>query len=222
MKISHQLIRLILRILHCLGAFFGLFVFIYELFIQRSILYTICYACYLLSTGTILYLLFTRKRPNRRFAYGTFFGMIFVTILFVLSDIYESITIVSQITKELIDHIEQNKDISPSIKAIIEVSKCCSINNEKHTKENFEIFQIKYPDTCGTIEFNDAKSCLPFIRDQRNLMIFLDFITIIFRILTLILLWKYIKDEYNDNNNNDEPMNSIHFDGEYSTGNVIA
>ncbi|CAF4239333.1 unnamed protein product, partial [Rotaria sordida] len=99
---------------------------------------------------------------------------------------------------------------------------CCSINNEKHTKENFEIFQIKYPDTCGTIEFNDAKSCLPFIRNQRNLMIFLDFITIIFRILTLILLWKYIKDEYNDNNNNDEPMNSIHFDGEYSTGNVIA
>ncbi|CAF2469475.1 unnamed protein product [Rotaria sp. Silwood2] len=221
MKFSHQLIRSILRILHCLGAFFGLFVFIYELFIQRNILYSICYACYLISTGAIIYLLFARKRPNSRFAYGAFFSMIFVTVLFFLSDIYESVTIVSQITKELIGHIEQNKDISPSVKAIIEVSKCCSINDEKHTKENFESFQIKYPDTCGEIEFDDAKPCLPFIRNQRSLMIFIDCITIIVRVLALLLLWKYIKDEYNSNNN-DEPMNSSRIDGEYSTGNVVA
>ncbi|CAF3918081.1 unnamed protein product, partial [Rotaria sp. Silwood1] len=137
---------------------------------------------------------------------------IFVTILFFLSDIYESLTIVSQIIKELIGHIEQNKDISPSIKAIIEVSKCCSINDEKHTKENFQNFQTKYPDTCGNILFDDAKSCLPFIRNQRSLMIFVDCITIIFRVLTLFLLWKYIKDEYNDHNN-DESMNLSHVDG---------
>ncbi len=123
MKISHRQIRLLLRILYCLGAFFGVFVFIYELFIQRSRLYTICYLCYLIVTGAILYLLFTRKQPSRRFAYGIFYAMCFVTILFFISYIYESVTIVSDITNELIDHIEKNKELNPSIIVMIKLSK---------------------------------------------------------------------------------------------------
>jgi bacteriorhodopsin len=123
MKISHRQIRLILRILHCHGAFFGIFVFIYELFIQHSKSYTICYICYLIVTGTVLYLLFARKRPNSQFAYGTFYAMCFVTVLFFLSYIYESATIVSGMTNELIGHIEQNKELNPSIVVMIKLSK---------------------------------------------------------------------------------------------------
>jgi len=123
MKISHRQIRLFLRILYCLGAFFGIFVFIYELFIQHSILYTICYLCYLIVTGAVLYLLFARKRPNSRFAYGTFYALCFVTVLFFLSYIYESVTIVSDMTNELIGHIEENKELNPPIIVMIKLSK---------------------------------------------------------------------------------------------------
>jgi len=123
MKISHRHILFILRILHCLGIFFGAFVFIYELFVQRSIPQSICYACYLPVTTAILYLLFARKRPTRKFAYGTIYAMTFVTVLFFLSYIYESVTLVSQMTNELIGHIEQNKDINPSMIVMIKISK---------------------------------------------------------------------------------------------------
>ncbi len=98
--------------------------------------------------------------------------------------------------------------------------RCCSINDEKHTSENFESFQIKYPNTCGKIEFSEAKSCLPFIRNQRNFTIFLCCIMIIFRLLTLLLLWKYIKDEYNGIH--DEPIIFSSDDGERSTATFIA
>jgi hypothetical protein len=97
--------------------------------------------------------------------------------------------------------------------------RCCSINDDRHTAENFATFQIKYPDICGKIEFPDAKSCLPFIRNQRNFTIFLCCTMIIFRLLTLILLWKYVKDEYDVYN--DELMNNSGMDGESSTGNYI-
>ena len=123
MKLSHRQIRLILRILYSLGAFFGLFVFIYELFIQRTITYSICYACYLVVTVGILYLLFARKRPSRRFGYGAFYAMCFVTVLFFLSYIYESVTIYSDMKNELINHIEHNKEINPFITGMITISK---------------------------------------------------------------------------------------------------
>jgi hypothetical protein len=42
---------------------------------------------------------------------------------------------------------------------------------------------------------------------------------IILRILALILLWKYIKDEYNDNK--DEKMTANDTDGERSTTTFI-
>ncbi len=127
MKISHRQIRLFLRILHCLGAFIGVFVFIYELFIQRSRLYTICYICYLLVNGAVLYLLFVPKRPISRFAYGTFYAMCFVTVLFFLSYIYESATLVSHMRNELIGHIEENKELNPPILVIIKLSKLVEI-----------------------------------------------------------------------------------------------
>ena len=232
MKLSHQYARLTLRILHCLGAIFGSFALLYELFIQHKISYSICYAFYLLVTGAILYLLFARKRPNRRFAYGTFCAMSFVTLLFFLIDVYESVTVVSEMINELVGHIEQNKEINPSIIVMVKISKlvfiylrlyllnyklyrCCSINDEKHTSENFRSFQLKYPDTCGNIQFSDAKSCVPFIRNQRNFMIFLDCIRIICGLVLLILLWKYVKDEYKDLSN--EPMNFSGISGECST-----
>jgi hypothetical protein len=43
---------------------------------------------------------------------------------------------------------------------------------------------------------------------------------IIFRLLTLLLLWKYIKDEYNSIH--DEPINFSSDDGERSTATFIA
>jgi hypothetical protein len=43
---------------------------------------------------------------------------------------------------------------------------------------------------------------------------------IIFRLLALFLLWKYVKDEYNGNN--DESMNFSGVDGERSTGTFTA
>ena len=157
MKISHRQLRLILRILYCVGVFLGFFVFIYDLVFQRNILYTICYICYFVVTGAILYLLFARKRPSSRFAYGAFYGMCFVTVLFFLSYIYESVTTVSRMNKQLIDHIENNNDINQPMAVLIRISKlvrkivfsslfksdcfrCCSINDERHTKENFERF----------------------------------------------------------------------------------
>jgi len=91
------------------------------------------------------------------------------------------------------------------------LSRCCSISDERHTEKNFENFQRKYPDTCGIIEFDDAESCLPFIRSQRNFTIFLCCLMIIPRLLVLFLLWKYIQDEYN------EPINFSNNDGERST-----
>jgi hypothetical protein len=127
MKISHRQLRFILQIVYSLGAFLGLFVFIYELSIQHSIPYTICYICYLIVTAGILYLLFARKRPSNRFAYGTFYAMCFVTVLFFLSYIYESATIVSRMTRDLIDHIEEDKDLNPPIHVLIKLSKLVSI-----------------------------------------------------------------------------------------------
>ena len=64
-------------------------------------------------------------------------------------------------------------------------------------KKILNVFQNNYPDTCGIIEFDQAKSCLPYIRNQRNFTIFLCCIMIIFRLITLFLMWKYINDEYN-------------------------
>ncbi|CAF3576519.1 unnamed protein product [Rotaria socialis] len=220
MKLSHELIRLILRITYGLGAFFGLLVFSFELFIQRNMLNAIFQAFYLIACGAILYLLFARKQPNKLFSYGIFYAMSFVIVLFLFSDIYELITIVSKMKNELISHIEENKELNPSIKAIIEISKCCSIDDQRHTEQNFQSFQTKYSDTCSEVEFDDAKSCLPFIRNQRNLMIFLDSITTLLRLLVLVLLWKYIKHEHD--NNKDEPINLSHFDGQHSKGNVQA
>lgn len=49
--------------------------------------------------------------------------MICIIVLFIFIDIYESITIVSKITKEMINHIEDDKEINPSVKVIIEFSK---------------------------------------------------------------------------------------------------
>lgn len=123
MNISHRQILLILRILHCLGVFFGVLVFLYECFIQHSKLYTISYICYFIVTGAILYLLFARKRPSSQFAYGTFYAMCFVTLLFFLSYIYQSVTILSDMTYQLIDHIEQNQDLNPSIATLIKLTE---------------------------------------------------------------------------------------------------
>ena len=128
MKISHRQLRLILRIVFCLGAFLALFTFIYELAINRSILFTICYICYLPVNGAILYLLFTRKRPGRRFAYGTFYALCFVTVLFFLGYIHQSVTLVSQMTNDLINHIKGNTDINAAGSVLIKLSKLVSIN----------------------------------------------------------------------------------------------
>ena len=129
MKISHRQLRLILRILFSLGVFFGSFVFIYELVFQGSITYTICYITYLAVAGAILYLLFARKRPSSRFAYGTFYAMCFVTVLFFLSYIYEFATLVTKMTNELIGHIEENKDINGPMRVLIKLSKLVSMRS---------------------------------------------------------------------------------------------
>lgn len=121
--ISHKLVRLILRIIHCIGVFFGSLIFIYEVFIQHNVLNSIFYAFYLIVNGLILYILFARKRPKKQIAYGAFCAMICIIVLFIFIDIYESITIVSKITKEMINHIEDDKEINPSVKVIIEFSK---------------------------------------------------------------------------------------------------
>lgn len=123
MKISHRQLRLILRILFCLGLFFGFIVFIYEVFFQRNILYIICYNCYFIVTAAVLYLLFARKRPSHRFAYATFYGMCFLTVLFFVSYIYDSATVVSKMTSQLIDQIENHNEITGPIVVLVRLSK---------------------------------------------------------------------------------------------------
>ena len=99
-------------------------------------------------------------------------------------------------------------------------SRCCSIDDERHTEENFESFQAKYPNSCGTIEFDDAKACLPYIRGQRNFMMFFSCFIMIFRLLVLFFLWRYIKDEYKGEN--DEEIDILSNDGERSTTTTLA
>ncbi|CAF0764723.1 unnamed protein product [Adineta steineri] len=123
-------------------------------------------------------------------------------------------------TEELVNHIEQNQTITEPLIVLIKISKCCSIDDEGQTTKNLESFQKKYPSTCGIITLSNAKSCVPFIRSQRNFTIFLSCIAMIFRLLALLLLWKYIKDEYHDNNN--ETMDYSTTDGKRSTANFIA
>jgi hypothetical protein len=77
----------------------------------------------LIVNAAILYLLFARKRPNSRFAYGAFYAMCFVIVLFFVGYIYESATIVSRMTRELVEHIEENKDLSPPIRVLVKLSK---------------------------------------------------------------------------------------------------
>lgn len=120
MNISHRQLRLILRILHCLGAFLGIFVLIYECYFQHSKFYTLSYVCYFIVTGAILYLLFARQRPNYKFAYGTFYAMCFVTVLFLICYIHQAVTMVSDMTNQLINHIEQNQDLNPFIVMLIQ------------------------------------------------------------------------------------------------------
>ena len=123
MKISHRQLRLILRIIFTLGLCLGFLVFIYDLVFQRSMIYTLCYIAYLAAGGSVLYLLFARKRPSNRFAYGAFFGMCFVTVLFFLGYIYESATLVSKMTRNLIEHIEEGKVINSHTNVLIKLSK---------------------------------------------------------------------------------------------------
>lgn len=123
MKISHRQLRLILRILFSVGIVLGILVFIYELVYQRSVTYTVCYITYLAAGGSVLYLLYARKRPASRWAYGTFFAMCFVTVLFFLSYIYEIVTIVPKMTKDLIEHIEGNTGVNTPIHVLIRLSK---------------------------------------------------------------------------------------------------
>lgn len=118
MKISHRELRLFLRIFFCIGLFFGVIAFIYAVFLQR-ILNIICYICYLIATGAVLFLLFARKRPSHRFAYGTFYGMCFMSVLFFVSYIYDSATVVSKITNELVDVIENESDPTRAIESIV-------------------------------------------------------------------------------------------------------
>jgi hypothetical protein len=129
MKISHRQMLVVLRIIHCLGAFFGSLVFMYKLIIQRSIPYIICYSCYVPVTFAVLYLLFARQRPTIRFAYGIFYAMSFVTLLFLLSYIYESMTVVSEMTNELTEHIEQDKVPEGYITVMVTYSKLVHIVN---------------------------------------------------------------------------------------------
>lgn len=75
-------------------------------------------------------------------------------------------------------------------------SRCCSIDEHRHTEENFQRFQQKYPKTCGTVQFLHAKACLPYIRSQRNLTIIICAFMFVMRLLTLYLLWKYLQGEY--------------------------
>ncbi|UJR30878.1 hypothetical protein I4U23_018390 [Adineta vaga] len=180
----------------------------------------ICYFCYLLVTSATLYLLFYRQRPNRKFAYITFYAMTCVTMMFFITYIYESVTLVSGMKTNLIEHIEENKAANPTLIAVIKMSHCCTIDENSHTKENFQSFQMKYPNTCGTIAFDQAASCLQFIKNQRNLTIFYSCIMIILRILILILLWKYIKEEYSNSNN--ETTNHSGTNNERSATNSIA
>jgi hypothetical protein len=53
--------------------------------------------------------------------------MCFVTVLFFLSYIYESATLVSHMRNELIGHIEENKELNPPILVIIKLSKLVEI-----------------------------------------------------------------------------------------------
>jgi len=126
MKISRRQLRLVLRILFCLGLFFGFIVFIYELTIEQRILYIICYICYFIATTAVLYLLFARQRPSRYFAYGTFYGMCFVTVLFFVTYIHNSATVVSKMTNQLIDQIEHHKETSGPIVVMVRLSKFVS------------------------------------------------------------------------------------------------
>jgi hypothetical protein len=98
--------------------------------------------------------------------------------------------------------------------------RCCSIDNKRHTLENFQSFKAKYPETCGEINFIDAKPCIPFIRNQRNFTIFLCCIMMILRLITLILLWIYIRDEYSGYI--EEPMDISDMNGERSTATFTA
>ena len=127
MKFSHRQLRLILRILHSLGLFFGIFVFIYEVSIQHNIIQSFCYICYFLVTAAVLYLLFARKQPGRRVAYMIFYAMSFVTVLFFLSYIYTSVTTVSDMTNEVIDYIDHKKPMKRPTIELIRASKLVDI-----------------------------------------------------------------------------------------------
>ena len=237
-KLSHRQIRLILRIVYPLGGFFGALVLIYELVVQRNILYLICYVLYLPVLGAVLYLLFARRRVSNRFAYIVFYAMCCTTVVFFLSNVFEIATTVSKMTRELVQHIEFNEKVKPSLSTIITISKsvsemnsafrfrrvclhrCCAINEERNTEVNFSSFQTKYASTCGSIEMADAMSCLPFLRNQRNLMIFICCFALLIRLGILYLLWKYIHHEYSTKEN--EPLVFTGTDGDASSTASIA
>lgn len=123
MKISHRQLRLILRILFIIGIVLGSLVFIYELFYQHSVSYTLSYITYFAAGGCVLYLVYARKRLASRWTYGIFLAMCFVTVLFFLSYIYEIATIVSKMTKDLIEHIEGHGEVNAPIHVLIKLSK---------------------------------------------------------------------------------------------------
>lgn len=126
MKLSHRQIRLTLRIVFFLGAFFATLVLVYELVVQHNILSGICYVLYLPGLIAVLYLVFARRRVSSRFAHSIFYALCFMTVLLFLSYVFDIATTVSKMTRELIQHIEVDGKVKPSLSTMIAICKSVS------------------------------------------------------------------------------------------------
>lgn len=78
------------------------------------------------------------------------------------------------------------------------------------------MFQKEYPDTCGAVQFNEAISCIKFVQSERKVILFARLMAMLLRIVALLLLWKYLKDEYADD------LNLAGANGERSTTTTVA
>ena len=84
---------------------------------------------------------------------------------------------------------------------MIVLYRCCEIDGNARSNEIFESFQRKYPKHCNETTADQAKPCLTHIKHQRNIIIFFNLILITCHVFILFLLWKYVKEEYSNTNN---------------------
>ncbi|CAF1415356.1 unnamed protein product [Adineta ricciae] len=121
--------------------------------------------------------------------------------------------------RELIEHIERNQAAHPALETLIQYTKCCEIDGNARSNEIFESFQRKYPKHCNETTPDQAKPCLVYIKHQRNIITFFNLTLITCRVLVLFLLWKYVKEEYSNTNN--ELMASPTTNAEQSVTNTV-